>query len=88
MNYVLPRFAVCCLAIAVSACSGPNSDSVTMGDDDLATLFREWRAFEAPDFVDGVPDYSVAAMAAQQRELPTWKARLEAMEPGGGPVSE
>ena len=88
VNYSRPRFAVCCLAIAAFGCSAPISDSVTKGDDDLATLFREWRAFEAPEFVDGVPDYSVAAMTVQQRELPAWKARLEAIEPGGGPVAE
>ncbi len=52
MNHSLPRFAVFCIAIAAFACSAPNSESIPMGDDDLATLFREWRAFETPDFVD------------------------------------
>ena len=34
------------------------------GYQDLVTLFREWRAFQKPKLVDGVPDYSAAAMAA------------------------
>ena len=88
MNHGLPRLAVSCIAITAFACSAPNSDSGPRGDDDLATLFREWRVFEAPEFVDGVPDYGMDAMAAQQRELPTWMARLQAMDPGGGPVAE
>jgi hypothetical protein len=49
--------------------------------DDLATLFAEWREFESPEIVDGVPDYSPAAMATQYAELPRWKARLEALDP-------
>ena len=32
--------------------------------EELVTLFHEWRAFERPAFVDGVPDYTAAAMAA------------------------
>ena len=39
--------------------------------DDLVTFFRDWRAFQKPKLVDGVPDYGAAAMAAQQRELAT-----------------
>lgn len=56
--------------------------------EDLVTLFREWRAFERPPFVDGVPDYTPRAMAAQHRELPRWQARLQALEPSGWPVEQ
>ncbi len=31
--------------------------------DELVTLFAEWREFEEPTLVDGVPDYSAANMA-------------------------
>ena len=55
---------------------------------DLVQLFEEWRAFEMPDFVDGVPDYSAAAMARQQAELPQWRARLDALAPESWPVAE
>ena len=55
---------------------------------DLVELFDAWRAFERPEFVDGVPDYSAPAMDRQQRELPQWQARLRALAPGDWPVAE
>ena len=41
-----------------------------------------------PDFVDGVPDYSAAAMARQHAELPRWQTRLNALAPEDWPVEE
>ncbi len=55
--------------------------------DDLASLFTEWREFQKPKLVDGVPDYSTAAMAAQQRDLATYQRRLAAIDTTGWPVS-
>jgi hypothetical protein len=54
----------------------------------LTTLFTEWREFQRPRWVDGVPDYSAAAMAAQYSELPAWRARLMAIDPSGWPVPQ
>jgi hypothetical protein len=56
--------------------------------EDLLTLFTEWRAFQRPKLVDGVPDYSVAAMTAQQRGLPAFQKRLAAIDPAGWPVNQ
>ena len=55
---------------------------------DLVELFDDWRAFERPEFTDGVPDYSAAAMDRQRGELPQWQARLRALAPGDWPVAE
>ena len=44
--------------------------------EDLLTLFEEWRAFEHPNFVNGVPDYSASAMSEQHRELAHYQNRL------------
>ena len=55
---------------------------------DLVALFSEWRAFQKPKLVDGVPDYSPAAMAAQQQALPAFRQRLQSLEPGGWPVPQ
>src|SRR5512132_4168100 len=55
--------------------------------EDLVSLFGEWRSFQRPKLVDGVPDYTAAAMAAQQRELVHWQSRLAAIDPSGWPVS-
>ena len=54
---------------------------------DLVALFAEWRAFESPPLVDGVPDYSAASMATQHRELAAYQRRLAAFEPSGWPVA-
>ena len=60
--------------MCVAAASAPAARSA--GYDDLLTLFKEWRDFQRPKLVQGVPDYSAAAMAAQHRELPRFQARL------------
>jgi uncharacterized protein DUF885 len=56
--------------------------------DDLTALFSEWRDFERPTFVDGVPDYTAPAMARQQRDLRAWKDRLWSLEVEGWPVEQ
>lgn len=56
--------------------------------EDLVTFFRDWRSFQKPKLVEGVPDYTAAAMAAQQRELETYRRRLAAIDPSGWPVPQ
>lgn len=56
--------------------------------EDLLALHTAWRAFQRPKLVDGVPDYSAAAMAAQHAELPSYQARLAAIDPSGWPVPQ
>ncbi len=59
------------------------------GYDELAALFREWREFQRPvRNADGVPDYSVEAMAAQHRKLADYRARLEALDASGWSISQ
>lgn len=55
---------------------------------DLVDLFNEWREFERPEFTNGVPDYTPAAMAQQQRDLRSWKERLWALDTGSWPVEQ
>lgn len=54
--------------------------------EDLVALFAEWRAFQQPKLVSGVPDYSPAAMAAQQRGLATYQRRLASIDTAGWPI--
>jgi uncharacterized protein (DUF885 family) len=56
--------------------------------EDLWSLFAEWRAFQKPQLIDGVPDYSPKAMAAQRRELSVYQRRLAAIDPGGWPIAQ
>jgi hypothetical protein len=54
----------------------------------LTTLFAEWRPFQRPRVVDGVPDYSAAAMARQRLALPVWQARLRAIDTTGWSIAQ
>ncbi len=56
--------------------------------EDLLSLFNEWRDFQKPRIVDGVPDYSEPAMAAQQRNLAAYQRRLAEIDPGAWPISK
>ncbi len=58
------------------------------GHADLVRLFTDWRTFQKPRLVDGVPDYTADAMAAQQRALPAFQRRLAAIDPSGWPASQ
>ena len=55
--------------------------------EDLAALFVDWRAFQQPRRVNGVPDYSSPAMAAQHRRLASYRRRLAALDTTGWPVT-
>jgi hypothetical protein len=56
--------------------------------DDLLRLFAEWRAFQGPKLVAGVPDYTAAAMQAQRRRLPEFERRLAAIDDRSWPVAQ
>src|SRR5215472_6395831 len=73
-------FSVCLLAASTPATPG--------GYDELVRFFRDWRAYQKPKLVDGVPDYGAAAMAAQARELETYRQRLAAIDPSGWPIPQ
>jgi Bacterial protein of unknown function (DUF885) len=55
--------------------------------DDLVQLFKEWREFVKPKIVDGVPDYSAAAVKAQREKLPSYEKRLAAIDTSGWPAA-
>ena len=68
--------------------SAPASASTSMSYDDLLTLFREWRAFQPPRMVDGIPDYTPEAMATQRGELAGYQQRLRSIDPGDWPIPQ
>jgi uncharacterized protein (DUF885 family) len=62
---------------------------VAIGDyNDLASLFKEFREFQNPQVINGVPDYSAAAIAEQLRGLKKFQSRLAAIDAGNWPVSK
>jgi hypothetical protein len=56
--------------------------------EDLVALFREWRAFQQPPMTAGVPDYTVATMDKQARELASFQKRLAAIDTRSWPVAQ
>ncbi len=80
----LPFLVLLSLLAACTSDTPPSSNSY----DDLVALFEEWRAFERPEFTNGVPDYTADAMAQQDRRLPAWERRLAAIDTAGWPVSQ
>ncbi|MDA0330261.1 MAG: DUF885 family protein [Gemmatimonadetes bacterium] len=86
----VPRYLPALLVVSIvgSACAPTDTPSAVATHDELVSLFSEWRAFEAPDFAGGVPDYSEQAMARQHDALGAWQARLGPTEPANWPVAE
>ena len=87
----LPVILLFVLVVAgTSSCANTPPPAPTAGVlsryDDLTALFTEWRAFQQPKRVNGVPDYSTNAMRDQQRDLSKFVARLAAINTTGWPV--
>jgi hypothetical protein len=77
------------VVVAASVVTAPNASAQSARPrrhEDLVTLFSDWRAFQQPKLVSGVPDYSPAAMAAQQRELVSYQRRLASIDTTGWPI--
>ena len=56
--------------------------------EDLVALFTQWRAFQRPPLIDGVPDYSARAMTAQKSELAQYQRRLTVLDTTGWSVAQ
>ena len=56
--------------------------------EDLLAFFREWRSFQKPKLVDGVPDYTASAMDAQRRGLEDFRKRLASIDAAGWPIPQ
>jgi hypothetical protein len=81
------------LLLAAAPLIGQNADRPSPAarrntHEDLVSFFREWRSFQKPRLVDGVPDYSAAAMAAQRTELVSYRRRLAEIDPSGWPIAQ
>ena len=82
------------ISLAIAACAGaqpqqrPEAPPRPGSYPELVTLFAGWRAFQKPKLVDGVPDYTPAAMAVQRGELASWRQRLLALDPRAWPVPQ
>ncbi len=89
MTKPIPVCLIIFLGWISSMCSHPQQEEkIITGKtyDELVKFFSEWRTFESPEMIDGVPDYSATAMQRQQAELKNWQQRLNAFDTTGWPV--
>lgn len=84
---ILRMLSVGLLAVLAS-CTAPTSTEAPKARtyEELVTLFTEWREFQHPELINGVPDYSPEAMKKQHAALKSWQARLAAFDTTGWPV--
>ena len=70
-------------------CSGHdrNTNNTSADYDDLIELFQEFREFQQPVVINGVPDYTHEAMQKRARELKDFQERLAGLEIDDWPVS-
>ena len=77
------------MVITMSAIASQTSGQTrTSSYDSLVSLFAEWRAFEQPPLRDGAPDYTAATFTRRHAELPSWQARLAAIQPDSWPIAQ
>jgi hypothetical protein len=74
------------LGLLVLTMAGSAAPAATGGHAALVELFEEWRAFERPPLLDGVPDYTEASLARQLAGLQDYRTRLAALDPAGWPL--
>ncbi len=82
---LIPACFTAAFVVAVG-CAPPPEEPSTNRYEDLVALFEEWRVFQQPVVVDGVPDYSADAMARQHDDLGAYLRRLAAIDTTGWSV--
>src|SRR5690349_10712011 len=58
------------------------------GHEQLVALFSDWRTFQKPPLVNGVPQYTAAAMNDQYKKLPEFQHRLASLDASGWTVPQ
>jgi Bacterial protein of unknown function (DUF885) len=76
------------LLTTIPALAATHSEAAPSDYSTLVTLFHEWRTFTRPATNNNVPDYTPTAIAAKAKALPTWRKRLEAIDPSTWPINQ
>jgi hypothetical protein len=82
----LVRVVLTAVVVTAAAIPGGHAQSRTYGR--LVALFEEWRAFEEPPRVNGVPDYSPATNTRRLADLGRLQERLRAIDTSGWSIGE
>lgn len=80
--------SLCALAAPLLLCLVHPAGAQPATHDDLIDLFSDWRAFQKAPLVDGIPDYSKAAMATQHAALRGYKSRLASLDTTGWTIPD
>lgn len=88
-SFIFSVFSLIILFIILFACSPEENSAIkhSQNYDDLVELFQEFREFQKPKLVDGIPDYTATAMEEQRRGLQHFQDRLAAIDISAWPVS-
>ena len=92
----LRRIAVASVLLVAGVIAGAGAAPAALGaqgpaanrTDPLLSLFTEWRAFEEPPRVNGVPDYTPATNARRLARLRLLQQRLRAIDTSGWSIAE
>ena len=81
-----------CFVLILLSC-GPTEREVTnvtasANHEDLVDLFEEFREFHRPNMINGIPDYSAAAMEEKKIGLKHFQDKLAAMDISSWPISQ
>mgnify|MGYP002629161817 CR=1 FL=1 len=86
MTRAVLRIVLVAAALPIAAVTAGHAQAGTY--DQLLALFREWRTFEEPPRVGGVPDYTPATNARRLTALRTLQDRLRAIDTTGWPIPQ
>lgn len=86
----LNSVALILFSLLLSMCGSPQPTTIKSGStyEELVQFFKDWREFESPEMIDGVPDYSAATMKRQYADLATWKQRLNGFDTTGWSIKD
>jgi hypothetical protein len=83
---VTRRLCLLVLALTTALAAPAHAQGGTYGA--LLELFRDWRTFEEPPRVDGIPDYTPATNARRLQTLREFQQRLRALDTAGWSIPQ
>ena len=81
---------VCLCFLSSCGSGGMDNDTVANSTDyqDLIKLFKEFRDYQKPRIVEGIPDYTKEAMEEQYTRLPEFRQKLSLIDPSDWTIPE
>ena len=79
-----------CTTMAVGLTTCANNENVYTTDkyEDLVSFFKQWREFQKPEVLNGVPDYTESAMVERRRLIPVFENQLSSIDTSGWSIPQ